>query len=37
VIAGPSARILADEGRRWARVVVAAADEISVSLGNGGR
>ena len=33
VIAGPSARVLGDEGRRWAPVVVAAADEISASLG----
>ena len=32
VIAGPGARILADDGRRWAPTVVAAANEISVSL-----
>jgi IclR family KDG regulon transcriptional repressor len=37
VIAGPSARIIAEEGRRWARVVVAAADEISAALGENGR
>jgi len=33
VIAGPGARVLADEGRRWAPVVVAAASEISAGLG----
>lgn len=33
VIAGPGARVLADRGRRWAPVVVAAAGEISASLG----
>jgi DNA-binding IclR family transcriptional regulator len=33
VIAGPGARVLAERGRRWAPVVVAAADEISASLG----
>jgi len=33
VIAGPGARVLADEGRRWAPSVVAAANEISASLG----
>jgi IclR family acetate operon transcriptional repressor len=32
VIAGPQARVLADGGRRWAPVVVAAASEISASL-----
>jgi DNA-binding IclR family transcriptional regulator len=32
VIAGPGARVLADGGRRWAPVVVAAANEISASL-----
>jgi DNA-binding IclR family transcriptional regulator len=34
VIAGPGARVLADHGRRWAPVVVAAADAISASLGH---
>jgi len=33
VIAGPGARVLADEGRRWAPVVVAAASESSAALG----
>jgi DNA-binding IclR family transcriptional regulator len=33
VIAGPGARVLADNGQRWPPVVVAAADEISASLG----
>jgi IclR family KDG regulon transcriptional repressor len=33
VIAGPGARVLADHGRRWAPVVVAAASEISAALG----
>ena len=33
VIAGPGTRVLAEHGRRWAPVVVAAADEISASLG----
>jgi IclR family transcriptional regulator, KDG regulon repressor len=33
VIAGPGARILADGGRRWAPIVVAAANEISTALG----
>ena len=32
VIAGPGARILADKARRWAPVVVAAANEISAAL-----
>jgi DNA-binding IclR family transcriptional regulator len=35
VIAGPGARVLADDGRRWAPVVVAAANEISASLVHG--
>ncbi len=37
VIAGPGARVLADEGRRWAATVVGAANEISASLGPRGR
>jgi DNA-binding IclR family transcriptional regulator len=37
VIAGPGARVLADRARRWAPVVVAAADEISAALANSGR
>jgi DNA-binding IclR family transcriptional regulator len=37
VIAGPSARVLADNGYRWAPVVVAAANEISASLGYRGQ
>jgi DNA-binding IclR family transcriptional regulator len=32
VIAGPGARVLADEGRRWAPIVVAAANEVSAAL-----
>jgi IclR family KDG regulon transcriptional repressor len=32
VIAGPGARVLADKARRWAPVVVAAANEISAEL-----
>jgi DNA-binding IclR family transcriptional regulator len=32
VIAGPGARVLVDEGRRWAPIVVAAANEISAAL-----
>jgi IclR family transcriptional regulator, KDG regulon repressor len=34
VIAGPGARVLADNARRWAPVVVAAANDISASLAN---
>jgi IclR family transcriptional regulator, KDG regulon repressor len=34
VIAGPGERVLADDGRRWAPTVVAAANEISASLGS---
>jgi DNA-binding IclR family transcriptional regulator len=37
VIAGPGARVLADNARRWAPLVVAAANEISASLGHQGR
>ena len=32
VIAGPGARVLADDGHRWAPVVVTAATEISATL-----
>jgi IclR family acetate operon transcriptional repressor len=32
VIAGPAERILADKARRWAPVVVAAADDVSAAL-----
>jgi len=32
VIAGPGARVLADNARRWAPVVVAAANEVSAAL-----
>ncbi len=34
VIAGPGARVLADNARRWAPVVVAAANEVSAALAN---
>jgi DNA-binding IclR family transcriptional regulator len=33
VIAGPAPRVLAENGRRWAPVVVAAANDISAALG----
>jgi IclR family transcriptional regulator, KDG regulon repressor len=34
VIAGPGPRVLADDGRRWAPLVVAAANDISAALGH---
>jgi DNA-binding IclR family transcriptional regulator len=37
VIAGPGTRVLADHGQRWASLLVAAADEISVALDDSGR
>jgi DNA-binding IclR family transcriptional regulator len=36
VIAGPAERILADKARRWAPVVVSAADDISAALADRG-